>query len=215
MSAQPRVILCYGDSNTWGQNPGSDEGRFSPDVRWTGMLATELGPGYHIIEEGLCGRTTLWDDPIEGYKNGREYLVPCLQTHKPIDVVVLMLGTNDLKLRFSVSAYDIAASIAVLVDTIQKSAAGVDAQSPHILLIAPPPLGALTEYSEMFEGGLAKSQKLGAYYQQVAEQYGCAFLNAGQVIVSSDLDGVHFDADQHTLLGKAVATKVEAFFAVT
>lgn len=67
----------------------------------------------------------------------------------------------------------------------------------------------------MFEGGLAKSQKLGAYYQQVAEQYGCAFLNAGQVIVSSDLDGVHFNADQHALLGKAVATKVEAFFAVT
>ncbi len=78
--------------------------------------------GYQVIEEGLGGRTTLWDDPIEGYKNGRDYLIPCLDTHRPIDAVVLMLGTNDLKLRFSVSAYDIAASIAVLVEIIQKSA---------------------------------------------------------------------------------------------
>ncbi len=84
----------------------------------------ELGSGYQVIEEGLGGRTTLWDDPIEGYKNGREYLIPCLETHRPIDLVVLMLGTNDLKLRFSVSAYDIAASIAVLVEIIQKSATG-------------------------------------------------------------------------------------------
>jgi lysophospholipase L1-like esterase len=99
-----------------------------------------------------------------------------------------------------------------LVEIIQKSTAGVASQAPHILLIAPPPLGALTEYSEMFEGGLAKSQKLGAYYQQVAEQYHCAFLNASQVIVSSDLDGVHFDHDQHSRLGKAVAAKVKEFF---
>lgn len=212
MSAQPRVILCYGDSNTWGSIPASEE-RFSPSVRWTGVLAGELGPGYQVIEEGLGGRTTLWDDPIEGYKNGREYLIPCLATHKPVDVVVLMLGTNDLKLRFSVSAYDIAASIAALVEIIQKSAAGVGSQSPLILLIAPPPLGMLTEYSEMFEGGLQKSRKLGAYYRQVAGEYRCAFLDAGQVIVSSDLDGVHFDADQHSLLGKAVAEKVKEIFA--
>lgn len=212
MSAQPRVILCYGDSNTWGQIPGSEE-RFSSQVRWTGVLAKELGSGYQVIEEGLCSRTTLWDDPIGGYKNGRDYLIPCLESHKPIDLVVLMLGTNDLKLRFSVSAYDIAASIAVLVEIIQKSATGVGNQPPQVLLIAPPPLGLLTEYNEMYEGGLAKSQKLGAYYRQVAEQYRCAFLDAGQVIVSSDLDGVHFDADQHSRLGKAVAGKLKEIFA--
>jgi lysophospholipase L1-like esterase len=206
------VILCYGDSNTWGSIPASEE-RFSPQARWTGVLAAMLGSGYQVIEEGLGGRTTLWDDPIEGYKNGREYLIPCLDTHKPIDLVVLMLGTNDLKLRFSVSAYDIAASIAVLVEIIQKSAAGVNGQPPQVLLIAPPPLGLLTEYNEMFAGGLAKSLKLGAHYQRVAQEHHCAFLDAGQVIVSSDLDGVHFDADQHSRLGKAVAGKVKEIFA--
>lgn len=211
MSDQPKVILCYGDSNTWGSIPVSEE-RYAPHVRWTGVLAGQLGPGYQVIEEGLGGRTTLWDDPIEGYKNGREYLIPCLNTHKPLDLVVLMLGTNDLKLRFSVSAYDIAASIAVLVEIIQKSAAGVGGRPPQVLLIAPPPLGKLTEYNEMFDGGLVKSRKLGAYYQQVAEQYQCAFLDAGLVIVSSDLDGVHFEADQHSRLGKAVAGKVKEIF---
>jgi lysophospholipase L1-like esterase len=212
VSAQPRVILCYGDSNTWGSIPASDE-RFSSSVRWTGVLARELGSGYQVIEEGLGGRTTLWDDPIEGYKNGREYLIPCLDTHKPIDLVVLMLGTNDLKLRFSVSAYDIADSIAVLVEIIQKSVTGVGSHPPQVLLIAPPPLGALTEYTEMFEGGLAKSRKLAAHYQRVAEEHLCAFFDAGQVIVSSDLDGVHFEADQHSRLGRAVAVKVKEIFA--
>lgn len=212
MSDQPRVILCYGDSNTWGSIPASGE-RFSSSVRWTGVLARELGSGYQVIEEGLGGRTTLWDDPIEGYKNGREYLIPCLETHRPIDLVVLMLGTNDLKLRFSVSAYDIAASIAVLVEIIQKSATGVGSHPPQVLLIAPPPLGALAEYTEMFEGGLAKSRKLGAHCQRVAEEHLCAFLDAGQAIVSSDLDGVHFEADQHSRLGRAVATKVKEIFA--
>jgi len=206
------VILCYGDSNTWGQIPGSDEGRFSPQVRWTGVLAAQLGPGYQVIEEGLCGRTTLWDDPIEGYKNGREYLIPCLESHRPIDLVVLMLGTNDLKLRFSVPAYDIAASIGVLVEIIQKSATGKANQPPQVLVIAPPPLGILTEYADMFEGGHAKSKKLTEHYQRVAKEHQCAFLDAGQEIVSSDLDGVHFDAGQHSRLGMAVAGKVKEIF---
>ena len=92
-------ILCYGDSNTWGYDPATQE-RFDRATRWTGVLRTTLGDGYEILEEGLNGRTTVWDDPIEGYKNGHTYLVPCLETHRPVDLVVLMLGTNDLKKRF-------------------------------------------------------------------------------------------------------------------
>ncbi len=102
-----KTILCYGNSNTWGAVLGTGE-RYAPFIRWTGVLAQELGAMYRVIEEGPNGRTTLWDDPIEGYKNGKEYLIPCLESHRPIDLVVMMLGTNDLKIRFSVPAYDIA-----------------------------------------------------------------------------------------------------------
>lgn len=202
-----KTILCYGDSNTWGYNP-TDASRYSRDVRWTGVLARELGAGYQVIEEGLNGRTTVWDDPIEGYKNGHDYLIPCLETHRPIDLVVLMLGTNDLKVRFSVSAYDIANSVGVLVDVIQKSAAGPNGGAPQMLLMAPPPVGRLSDFAEMFEGAVAKSKKLGQHYRRVAEERGCAFLDAGTVIVSSDLDGIHFDPPEHAKLGRAVAERV-------
>jgi lysophospholipase L1-like esterase len=106
-----KVILCYGDSNTWGYDPHTQE-RFSSRVRWTGVLARQLGEEYHMIEEGLSGRTTVWDDPVEGlHKNGKNYLLPCLESHQPIDLVILMLGTNDLKMRFSVPAADIGRGI--------------------------------------------------------------------------------------------------------
>jgi lysophospholipase L1-like esterase len=203
-----KTILCYGDSNTWGYNP-ADAGRYPRDVRWTGVLAHELGAGYQVIEEGLNGRTTVWDDPIEGYKNGHDYLIPCLETHRPIDLVVLMLGTNDLKVRFSVSAYDIANSAGVLVDVIHKSAAGPDGGVPQVLLMAPPPVAQLTEFAEMFDGAVAKSKKLGEHYRRVADERGCAFLDAGTVIVSSNVDGIHFDPPEHAELGRAVARRVE------
>ena len=112
-----KTILCYGDSNTWGYDPSSQQ-RFGPEERWTGVLQKELGMEYRIIEEGLNGRTTVWDDPIEGFKNGMSYLIPCIESHKPFDLITIMLGTNDLKIRFSVSAYDIAES----VDTGQSDA---------------------------------------------------------------------------------------------
>ncbi len=204
-------ILCYGDSNTWGFNPRTQQ-RFSITERWTGVLAQELGPAFRVIEEGLNGRTTVWDDPIEGYKNGKEYLIPCLESHAPIDLVTLMLGTNDLKKRFSVSAYDIAQSVTVLIEVIQKSATAPNGGAPQVLLMAPPLLGRLSEYSEMFEDAEPKSRKLSEYYRRVAEQYGCHFLDTGPVIRSSDLDGIHFEADQHQNLGKAVAKCVKEIF---
>ena len=115
-----KEVLCYGDSNTWGYNPITKE-RYEKDERWTGVLQNALGNDYHVIEEGLNGRTTVWDDPIEGFKNGKTYLIPCLETHKPLDLVIIMLGTNDLKKRFSLSAYDIAQGAGVLIDVVYKS----------------------------------------------------------------------------------------------
>lgn len=206
-----KTILCYGDSNTWGYNPATGE-RFSRDERWPGVLRQELGEGYEIIEEGLCGRTTVWDDPIEGYKSGKEYLIPCLETHKPLDLVVIMLGTNDLKRRFSLSALDIANGAGVLVDIVQKSSAGPDEETPEVLLMAPPPIARLagTEFEEMFEEGTeARSRKFSEQYRRVAEEYGCEFLDTSKVLVSGEVDAIHFEASEHQKLGQAVAAAVK------
>ena len=112
-----KTILCYGDSNTHGSaTVERPDGRYGPDERWPGVLRAALGSGWLVLEEGLGGRTTVSDDPVEGLeKNGRTYLLPCLHTHKPLDVVIIMLGTNDLKARFGKSAWEIAQGVGVLV----------------------------------------------------------------------------------------------------
>jgi lysophospholipase L1-like esterase len=201
-------VLCYGDSNTWGADP-SREGRFARYVRWPGVLQKALGSEYHIIEEGLGGRTTVWDDPIEGHKNGREYLIPCLATHSPLDLVIILLGTNDLKKRFSVTGQDIAFGAGVLVDTVYKSRSGRKGKAPKVLLLAPPPLGKLSELKEMFEGGYEKSLKFSEHFKTVAHQSGCEFLDTATVMKTSDIDGLHFEKSAHKQLGEAVANKVK------
>ncbi len=203
-----KTILCYGDSNTWGSNPEDGAPRYGLNERWAGVLRNVLGDGYWVIEEGLGGRTTVWEDPIEGHKNGSAYLPPCLNSHKPLDLVIIMLGTNDLKMRFSVPAFDIANSVGVLVDIVRKSETGIDGGAPKVLVIAPPPVTKLTGFSEMFKGSEAKSKQFGVEYARMAGERGVAFLDAGQVIVSSDIDGIHFEVDEHRKLGEAVAAKV-------
>ncbi len=201
-------ILCYGDSNTWGYDPVTRD-RFDPNTRWTRVLSKALGGACEIIEEGLNGRTTVWDDPIEGYKNGKEYLIPCLESHRPLDFVVLMLGTNDLKKRFSLSAFDIAEGAKVLAGTVQSSSAGVNGSAPQLLLLAPPTTTTLTDYAEMFEGAEDKSRKFSIQYARVADELECAILDTSTIIVSSPLDGIHFEAGEHKKLGLAVASKIK------
>jgi lysophospholipase L1-like esterase len=203
-----KSILCFGDSNTWGFNPVTQD-RFAKDERWTGQLSRALGSDYDVIEEGLNGRTTVWDDPIEGYKNGRDYLIPCLETHMPLDLVIIFLGVNDLKKRFSLSAYDIAEGAGVLVRIVQKSNTGIMGNAPQVLLMAPPPVGKLTAFAEMFEGAEIKSRKFAKHYQRVANELGCLSLDTSTLIVSSDLDGIHFEQSEHAKLGQAVAIKVK------
>ena len=203
-----KTILCYGDSNTFGHDPLTRQ-RLDRDTRWPGVLRSALGGGYEVIEEGLGGRTTVWDDPIEGYKNGRTYLIPCLASHAPLDLLVILLGTNDLKARFSLTAYDIAEGARMLVGVAQASGAGLNGRAPKILLLAPPPITTLTDYAEMFQGATEKSQRFAGHFARVARESGCAFLDAGSVIVSSPLDGIHFEAAEHTKLGQAVAAKVK------
>lgn len=202
-----RTILCYGDSNTWGCIPLTGD-RYPENIRWPGVLRKELGQDYQVIEEGLNGRTTVWEDPLSGgYRNGKEYLIPCLESHRPLDLVIIMLGTNDLKACFSLTAYDIAAGAAVLVDLVLKSGTGQDGHPPNVLLIAPPPVHENSEvvFAEAFKGAREKSLRLGAEFHQVASERGCLFLDAGKIVNSSQLDGIHLEAKEHRKLGTRIA----------
>lgn len=207
-----KTILCYGDSNTWGANPAGEK-RYAKDERWPDVLRQELGQGYDVIEEGQPGRTTVWDDPIEGHKNGKTYLIPCLETHQPIDLVIIVLGTNDLKKQFSLSAFDIAEGAGALVKMVQKSETGPDDGAPHVLLVAPPPSGQLSEFAEMFEGAVEKAERFSHHYKRVADLLGCAFFDASDVIVSSDVNGIHLEVSEHRKLGRAVAAAVKTLLA--
>ncbi len=213
----PRTLLCYGDSNTHGTMPMaslSTMGRFGLEARWPGVLHSELGSGWRVIEEGLPGRTTVHPDPVSGvHKNGLAVLPAVLESHRPLDLVVIMLGTNDLKHRFGVPPVEIAVSVEQLVIATLRSGTGPGAAAPAVLLVAPPPVLEAGCLGEIFEGGAAKSARLAGFYAEVATRHGIGFLDAGQHIRSSPLDGVHFDAEAHAALGRAVAGAVRARFA--
>ncbi len=200
-------VLCFGDSNTYGYDPATGT-RFGPEASWTGVLQASLGARYHVIEEGLNGRTTVWEDPIEGDKVGKRHLLPCLLSHAPLDLVIIMLGTNDLKVRFSAATTDVAAGVSLLADIVLSSACGKKQGAPALLIMAPPPFGTLSTFAPMFDGGAGKSTHLGRLYAEVAKARGCAFFDAATVIRSSDLDGIHFEQAEHAKLGKAVAAEV-------
>ncbi len=206
-------ILCYGDSNTWGSVPMTsftERPRYDLHTRWAGVLRDTLGADYWVIEEGLGGRTTVWEDPVSLHRNGYTYLLPCLLTHQPLDLVIVMLGTNDLKHRFYKSAYDIASGAGFLVDAVLRSECGPDNGAVQVLLMCPPPvhnpLPAL--FADMFDGAVEKSRQLATHYQKVADDHQVHFLNAGEVIQSSPVDGIHFETEAHHALGTAVAQKV-------
>ena len=207
-----RVVLAYGDSNTHGTMPMANleaMGRFGPADRWPGVCAAALGAGWRVVEEGLPGRTTVHPDPIEGvYKNGLALLPGILESHRPLDAVVIMLGTNDLQQRFSVPPVDIGESVSQLVHYVRHSYTGPGEGQPKILLVAPPPALEVGCFEEMFAGAAAKSARFGRTYADVARRHGCGFLDAGDVIVSSPLDGIHFDAAEHAKLGAAIAVAV-------
>ena len=190
------VIVAYGDSNTWGYDPAT-RARLAPDVRWTGVMRRKLGGGHTVIEEGLNGRTSVFDDPIEPYRNGLTYLPPCLLSHAPLDLIVISLGCNDLKARFSLAPADIAAGVERLVLTAKSFPVGPGGAPPDVILTAPPPVVELTDFADMFEGAREKSLSLGVRYRAIAKLHGVGFVDAGEHIHCSPLDGIHFEADQH------------------
>lgn len=202
-------ILCYGDSNTYGTMPllslDGERPRYDRQTRWPCAMASHLGADWHLIEEGHPGRTTVHDDPIEGeYRNGMRPLLAILESHKPLDVVVLMLGTNDHKPRFATNAMDIALGARRLVDTILAAKA-----TNHILLVCPPPVLERGCLAEIFEGAEGRSVGLADRMQMVAASRNVGFFDAGSVIQSDPIDGVHFSADAHRTLGAAMAMAVK------
>jgi lysophospholipase L1-like esterase len=213
VAGKMHTVLCYGDSNTHGQVPGgSPTSRYPYPNRWAGVLARELGSGWHVIEEGLSGRTTVRDDPIEGaLKNGRTYLRPCLMSYAPLDLVILMLGTNDLKARFGQPASEVAMGIGCLVHDIRELSPGPVGHQPEIMVVAPPPmLDDIKEWGQIFKDAQAKSHELALQFEIVADSLEVHFFDAGLVCGCDPRDGFHINDGAHEALGSALAREIVA-----
>lgn len=200
-----RTILCFGDSNTWGDPPGGN-GRFAWNERWTGILQSSLGNGFRVIEEGLCGRTTCFDDPFSPNRNGLAYLTVALETHCPLDLLIIMLGTNDLKANFNLSAFDISRGIASLLATARNFSPEI----PHILLVSPPHVTNTDDFGilHQFPDGIEKSRSLSAHYQRFAELHSCHFFDAASIAEASQIDGIHLDTENHKRLADSLTRTV-------
>lgn len=198
-----KTILCYGDSNTYGYNPENGF-RYPEHIRWTGRLKALLGVDYRVIEEGCNGRTTVFDDPVEGWKNGYDYLRPCLNSHKPVDMVIIMLGSNDMKRTFHATADQIEAGITRLVETIIEFTREKQGFVPEMILVSPPHIGDGIVQSPFFgsfdEGAIELSKELAAHYEKVAGEHGCVFMDAAALVEPSAADSLHLTAEAHAVL---------------
>jgi lysophospholipase L1-like esterase len=210
-----KTILCYGDSNTWGYNPYT-QGRYDHKVRWPMVLKRILNegfpaedPAWWVVEDGQNGRTSCREDEVEGDRNGLRQLIPILESHRPLDVVAVMLGTNDLKPRFSPLPYDIARGVQRVVVAVQGSLTGPGNTSPQVIMICPPPTAESPVFEYAFGNPVELSMKLSPLYRRLAQESGAHFLDAGQYIKSSQVDGIHLDPEDHLKFGEVVAEIVK------
>lgn len=223
--AAPFRIVLYGDSNTYGwiPQPNPPSSRYDANDRWAGILKNLLGSNYEVIEEGLDGRTTDATDPtspISGAQlDGAAYLPACLSSHLPVDLVVIMLGTNDLKAMFNRTPLRIALGAGHLIDLTNTLNGGVGTSypNPKVLLVCPPPLDEKIKdgpiFGPMFKGGVEKSQQLAPLYKGIAALGGAEFLDAGSVISTDGIDGLHFSGEAHKKLAAAMADKIKSVLA--
>jgi lysophospholipase L1-like esterase len=209
-----KTILCYGDSNTWGFDPKTGD-RYDHKTRWPMVLCSILNanapaddPQWWVVEEGQNGRTSCREDMVGGDRNGLRHLVPILESHQPIDIVAIMLGTNDLKPRFSSTPYDIARGVQQVAKAAQKSETGPGGAAPRVLIICPPATVDSPGPNHVFGDTAELSRKLPPMYRAMAFECGAAFLDAGRHIKSSAIDGVHLEADEHRKLAEAVAVAI-------
>ena len=201
-------ILIYGDSLSWGIVPNTRQRLPFPE-RWPGVLENALlaaGCNVRVLEDCLNGRRTVWDDPFKPGRNGLQGLAQRMEIHSPLSLVILMLGTNDFQFSHPYNtAWTAGQGIATLVNEIRRAPIEPGMQVPPILVIAPPPIrspqGAV---ALKFGNAEAQSQGLGEAYQEVCKALDCHFFEAGTVTSTSPADGVHLDAGQHLILGKAL-----------
>ncbi len=215
-----KTIVCYGDSNTWGfmpkreRPPVSANNRFPWGVRWTSLLQMKLGQAYRVEEEGLNGRTTLFEDPLEPCRNGLESIDACMLTKHPVDLVILMLGTNDVKILFNVSPYVIARGCGRLIDHIQAGGYGPGGASPEILLVAPlrlpPELADSWLADEFGPDAIARNDELPGRYAQIAAEKGVHFLNAAEFITADPADSIHMNETGHAAFADRIYEEVKA-----
>lgn len=208
-------IVCLGDSNTHGYSANPSEcadggNRFNEDERWTCRLQTALGNNYQVIEEGLSGRTTVFQDPLHESMDALSYLYPCLMSHEEVSLLIIMLGTNDTKERFGVNA----ACIALGMERLVQKAKSIDCwggNEPNILIIAPPPIGKGMETSPgcepMGKGCPEKSAQLPKYYEQSARNLGVHYLDATDCEFNN-VDFMHLSRRGHEQLAEKLATLV-------
>lgn len=202
-----KTVLCYGDSLTWGYD-AETLGRHALEDRWPSVLATALGAGVQVIAEGLNGRTTAYDDHLADCdRNGARILPTILHSHDPIDLVIVMLGANDMKPVVCGTAFGAVQGMERLVDLVRHHAWSFDGgEQPEILIVSPPPLceTANTAFAAMFAGGVEQSAMLATLYADLADEKGCGFFDAGSVAETSPLDGVHLDTENTRAIGRGL-----------
>ncbi|MFI0848252.1 SGNH/GDSL hydrolase family protein [Mesorhizobium sp. IMUNJ 23232] len=203
-------ILCYGDSLTWGYN-AEGPSRHAVADRWPSVLQAELGPSVHVIADGLNGRTTAFDDHLAGEdRNGARTLPGVLGTHSPLDLVIIMLGANDMKPWIHGNAFVSKNGMARLAQIARTHPYQLAAPPPKLIIVSPPQVSRTDniEFTSAFEGGNEASKHLASYYQALANEIGCGFFDAGTVAKTTPLDGVHLDAENTRAIGKALAPLV-------
>lgn len=201
-----KTILCYGDSLTWGVD-AENGSRHAHENRWPSVLQKALGHGVRVIAEGLNGRTTVYDDHMSAAdRNGARILPTVLSTHAPIDLVIIMLGTNDLKPVFANNAVIVGRGIERLVEIIRHHAWPMETETPEILIVSPPPISETDHpfLGPMFAGRIEDSHMLASVYADLADELGCGFFDAGSVARTTPIDGIHLDADNTRAIGKGL-----------
>ncbi len=198
-------ILCFGDSNTWGYAPFTKL-RFDTNTRWTGVLQQNLGDEYCVIEEGLNGRTTVHNEEGRPFRSGAKLLPVLMESHAPLDLVIIMLGTNDLKTKFNSTPQQIAENIKVVCELANNNEYNLKAQ---ILLISPTHVVEMKDEDKVeFAGAIEKSLEFAIYYERVAKQLNLHFLDAAQIVQTTTEDGVHWTAQQHREFGLKIAKEI-------